>query len=137
MAVIISIPLVPAVEWVYGSTHQHTGYSTWWGYDGDPDTDEDDCLPITLEGPANPDDPFRLGLGYTVEELKAQALDMDIHWLAFSDHSYCIDANEFNTVKTDCQAVQDSSFTCLWGEELSAAEIVDEDKIIEKGDTEK
>jgi len=31
---LINIQIVLAVEWQYGSTHQHTGYSTWWGYDG-------------------------------------------------------------------------------------------------------
>jgi hypothetical protein len=33
-----------------GSLHQHTGYSTGWGYDGNGFTFGDDCQPRDLEG---------------------------------------------------------------------------------------
>src|SRR3989344_491961 len=104
---LLNFQIISAVEWVEGSLHQHTGYSTWWGYDGNPLTFGDDCQPRALE---------LHFLGYTVEELKEEALNLDLNWLAFSDHSYCINSSEFNTVKTDCQNAQDSSFSCLWGE---------------------
>ena len=38
-----------ALEWAEGSLHQHTGYSTFEGYDGHFYTDEDNC-PLYLEG---------------------------------------------------------------------------------------
>ena len=31
---ILLFSLTSALEWDYGSLHQHTGFSTWWGYDG-------------------------------------------------------------------------------------------------------
>ena len=107
---------IMAANWNYGIIHQHTGFSTGWGYDTIPFND-DDCEPRALEGHT---------WGYEVEELKEEALDLGLHWLAFSDHSYCIDSDEFDVVKEDCQDAEDSSFTCLWGEELSAAEIVND-----------
>jgi len=39
---------VSAAQWVYGSLHQHTGYSTGWGYDGNPFTFGDDCQPTHI-----------------------------------------------------------------------------------------
>ena len=114
----VGLVVVNAETWSYGvSLHQHTGYSTWWGYDGNPFTFDDDCQPRALEGHI---------MGYSVEELKESALNQGLKWLAFSDHSYCIDSSEFNQVKSDCQNAQDSDFTCLWGEEVSATEIVDD-----------
>jgi|SRR3989344_111336 len=117
------LSFISALEWHYGSTHVHTGYSTWWGYDGQSSTTGDNCIPNSLEGPSN-SNPLFLGLGYTVTELRDQAANLNLDWLAFSDHSYCLDSSEFDNVKNDCQNAQSSGFSCLWGEELSAAEIV-------------
>src|SRR3989344_4534021 len=100
-----------------GSLHQHTGYSTWWGYDGNPLTFGDDCNPRSLEG-------HPTGLTRNVAQLANQAGNVDIDWLGFSDHSYCINITEFNVVKTDCQNARNSTFTCLMGEELSTSDIV-------------
>lgn len=120
---LISINVALALEWQYGSTHVHTGYSTKVGYDGNIFYDEDNCWQEGgIFGHGGP--------GYDVYELKEQALDMNIHWLAFSDHSYCLDSSEFNTVKSDCQAAQDSSFSCLWGEELSVNEDVSDTELM-------
>jgi len=35
--------LTSAITWERGSLHQHTGFSTWWGYDGDLLTLGDNC----------------------------------------------------------------------------------------------
>jgi len=123
---VINLNIVDAAVWKYGSTHQHTGYSTNLGPDGIP-FGGDGCS-VFLEG--------HLGSffnGYTVAELARQAENIDLSYLGFSDHSYCIDSGEFNTVKSDCNTedVNRAGFTCLMGEEVSAAEIVG-DKMIEK-----
>ncbi len=116
---LISIPLLTAA-WRYGSLHQHTGYSTQWGYNGIPQAGlGDDCLKESLSF-----------LGYTVAELEEDARYINIDWLSFTDHSYCLSSSEFNTVKTDCQNAQSGIFTCLWGEELS----VDDELNLEGGD---
>ncbi|MFH1592203.1 MAG: CehA/McbA family metallohydrolase, partial [Candidatus Woesearchaeota archaeon] len=95
----------------YGTLHVHTGYSSQTGYDHDILTTEDNCPKETLNWH-----------GYTVAELKEQALDLNVQWLSFTDHSYCLTSSEFNTIKSDCQNAQDSEFSCLWGEELSAVD---------------
>ena len=100
-----------------GSLHQHTGYSTIYGYNGIFQAGfGDDCFPYTLEGHT---------IGYTVEELKEDALDKNLDWLAFSDHSYCIDTTEFNTVRDNCDAEDNAraDFACLMGEEISTQDI--------------
>ncbi len=97
-----------------GSLHQHTGYSTGWGYDGNGFTFGDDCQPRALEG--------HLSGGRTVSELANQTNSQGLSWLGFSDHSYCINSTEFNIVKNDCQNSKSGSFTCLAGEELSTAD---------------
>lgn len=114
--ILFTISFSSSLEWNYGSTHVHTGYSTWWGYDGNPLTFGDDCNPRALEGPSN-SNPLFLGLGYDVSELKEQAGNLNIDWLAFSDHSYCIDAQEFTRVRDDCLNAQDTNFSCMWGED--------------------
>ena len=87
---ILIFELISADIWYPGSLHQHTGYSTIEGYDGNPDTDSDNCLPIGLE--LN----FQ---GYTVAELAEDAGSLGLRYLGFSDHSYCVDSSEFNTVE--------------------------------------
>lgn len=104
LAFLISNITVSAATWKYGALHQHTGYSSWYGYDGIPGGG-DGCL-------TEPN-----LYGYTVPELKQQALNLNLKWLGFSDHSYCLDSGEFYKVWSDCEAAQDSSFTCMWGEE--------------------
>jgi len=108
-----------------GSLHQHTGYSTPFGISGF--TSDDNCDPQGLEGLS----PL---FGEDVAELARQADNLNLDYLGFSDHSYCIDSGEFNTVRDDCNTedANRAGFTCLMGEEVSAAEIVD-DKMIEKG----
>ena len=118
---VFSISLVSSTSWETGSLHQHTGYSTWWGYDGNAFTFGDDCQPRILEGPQNL-------LGYEVDELKDKALDENLDWLGFSDHSYCINSSEFNIVKSDCQNAQSGSFSCLSGEELSTQDSEGDDE---------
>ena len=78
--------------------------------------------------------------GDTVEELAADALDSDLNYLAFSDHSYCIDSSEFNQVQNDCEVVDDDeqnypNFTCLMGEELSTQDILGEPNFILSGNS--
>ena len=119
MAIVIFISLaysVSAATPYRGSLHQHTGYSTNLGPDGIP-FGGDGCS-VFLE--AHLGDLFR---GYTVAELARQAEDIGLDFLGFSDHSYCIDSDEFNTVRDDCNTedANRAGFTCLMGEELSAA----------------
>ena len=117
LAVFSIISLSSAIVWERGSLHQHSGYSTHGGYDGSLLTQGDNCFPILLEAHT---------YGYSVAEMKLEALNLGLDWLGFSDHSYCINSTEFNVVKNDCQNAQSSGFSCLWGEELSAAETVNE-----------
>ena len=104
-----------ALEWVEGSLHQHTGYSTILGPDRLPFTGDGCSLFKELNF-----------LGYTVDELKEDAENLNLEWLAFSDHSYCINSSEFNIVKEDCERVRDSGFTCLMGEEVSVSDKYDD-----------
>jgi len=119
LVIILGISISSAITWERGSLHQHTGYSTILGPDRAP-FGGDGCDAL-LEGHLG-----SLFNGYTVAELKLSAMNLGLDWLAFSDHSYCINSTEFNTVKSDCINAQNSSFSCLWGEELSVAEIVNE-----------
>ena len=112
--VLTIIPLVFAVTWYPGDLHRHTGFSTFGGYDGVSDSDCD----LFLED-------YVPRWGYTTSDLKNDALSNDLSFLSFTDHSYCMDSSEFNTVKTDCQNAEDvGTFTCLVGEEVSTKEIV-------------
>ena len=104
-------------NWYKGTLHTHTGFSTYSGYDGNPDTDEDDCL---LELVTIYDYYFHNQPGKNISQLKQQALGLGLKWQSFEDHSYCLDSSEFQTVKTDCiNAQQNGTYTCLAGEELS------------------
>jgi len=103
-----------------GSLHQHTGYSTGWGYDGDLFLAQDNCKPLLLEGSQSGGD--------TVQDLRDLAIEQGLEFLGFSDHSYCIDEDEFNTVKSDCENVRNSTFTCLMGEEVSVHEPGEDDE---------
>ena len=124
---LIFFSLAVSAAWYKGSTHQHTGFSTWNGYYDIDDGSSDECE-FPLEGllvfsPAND--------GRNVSYLKQNALDQDLSWLAFTDHSYCLDEDEFNVVKTDCSnAQQAGTFVCLNGEELSVSENVLDKEII-------
>jgi len=114
---IFSLDVVLA-DWYKGSTHQHTGYSTEVGYDGDFFTFNDNCNQL-LEGV-----PWAVEHGLNVSSLKQNATALNLSWLAFTDHSYCLDEDEFNVVKTDCNTedAARSNFTCLSGTELSVRE---------------
>src|SRR3989338_2455670 len=112
---------VYANTWYPGSLHQHKGYSTQLGIDF-LDT-SDDCEPRALE--------FNL-IGYSVAELANQAEQAGLSYLGFSDHSYCIDSNEFQTVRDDCSD-EDSArndFTCIMGEEVSTSDVENDDEPI-------
>ena len=120
IVIVITIFNTPSVvaTWYQGSLHQHTGFSTETGYDDDPYTDDDDCS-ILLEG-----DPTKVEQGRNVSNLTQSALNKGLSWLSFTDHSYCLDENEFNVVKNDCNTEDSarSDFTCLSGAELSVRE---------------
>ncbi len=114
--------------WYPGSLHQHTGFSTETGYDGQP-LGGDGCS-LFIEG-----EPWNVEWGRTVMELSGNAISQDLSWLGFSDHSYCIDSNEFNIVKTDCTTVDNNGFgypgfTCLMGEELSVSDAVNDNEYL-------
>ncbi len=96
-----------------GSLHQHTGYSTWSGYDGLANTTGDNCEPNLLEFASS---------GKTVGQLANQVGSANLSWLGFSDHSYCTNSTEFDVVKNDCESSRNSTFTCLMGEELSVSD---------------
>lgn len=88
---------VSAANWYKGSLHQHTGFSAGLGYDErfdplDPSTWSDGCGPI-LEG-----HPLE---GKNVSSLTQSALNQDLSWLSFTDHSYCANESEFERVKND------------------------------------
>jgi hypothetical protein len=105
-------PLVVASDWYRGDLHMHTGYSTLAGYDHNPDTDADDCQSEWL-------DPS----GFNVSELRTLAISNDVDWLTITDHSYCLNQTEWNTVKTDCDDDSDGTFFCVADEELSVSSV--------------
>ena len=118
--IMLLIPLISAAEWYYGTMHDHTGYSSVLGYDGSYFAYSDNCW-IESATLLNPID-----TGYSIFDLKDQAKSLGSSWQSYSDHSYCLDSTELNTVKNDCNTVDqdDSDFTCLSGEELSVKEDV-------------
>ncbi len=109
---------VSATDWYKGSLHQHTGFSTETGYDGVEGQGGDDCSEL-LEGL-----PQTIEYGKNVSNLTQSALSKGLSWLSFTDHSYCLDENEFNVVKNDCNTEDSarSNFACLSGTELSVRE---------------
>jgi len=104
-----------AINFYRGSLHQHTGFSNLYGYDSNPFTTHDNCLPIGLEGHF---------IGYEVQELADEAANLGLDYLGFSDHSYCIDAGEFGTVRNDCVGARNGTFACLVGLELSTEDVL-------------
>src|SRR3989338_977300 len=126
LIIVIFNSVIVSADWYKGSTHQHTGFSTAKGYDHNLVTLNDMCPP-TIEG-----NPFDFPTeGNTVSELKQNATALNLSWLAFTDHSYCLEQDEFQTVKTDCSnAQQAGTFVCLNGEELSVSENVLDKEII-------
>ncbi len=84
--------------WYFGDTHSHSTY-TWDYYFGD-------------------------GI-YTIPELKSLAKAAGLDWLVLTDHAYCLDTTKFNEQKSAVTSLSDSTFAFLYGEELSAAELVD------------
>ncbi|MBU7025479.1 MAG: CehA/McbA family metallohydrolase [Theionarchaea archaeon] len=83
---IIPVPDSPPYidsHWYFGDLHVHTGYSSVAGYDGNPNTDCDDC-DVEAENPS----------GYTIGQLRSNAWSTGRDWLTITDHSYCV--NLFN-----------------------------------------
>lgn len=81
----------------FGDTHSHSTY-TWDYYFGN-------------------------GI-YTIPELKSLGMVAGLQWLVLTDHSYCLDAAEYNEQKNTVTSLSDSTFAFLYGEELSCAELV-------------
>ena len=108
---------VSAADWYKGSLHQHIGFSTEEGYDGIESgaNGADDCSEL-LEGL-----PRVIESGKNVSNLTQSALNKGLSWLSFTDHSYCLDENEFNVVKNECNTEDSarSDVTCVSGVELS------------------
>jgi hypothetical protein len=93
-------PVAPGAhhsDWYLGDTHSHSTY-TWDYYFGD-------------------------GI-YTIPELKSLAMAAGLEWLVLTDHAYCLDTNEYNDQKNAVTSLSDSTFAFLYGEELSAVELV-------------
>ncbi|BBB91403.1 MAG TPA: CehA/McbA family metallohydrolase [Methylomusa anaerophila] len=93
-------PVAPGAhhsDWYFGDTHSHSTY-TWDYYFGD-------------------------GI-YTIPELKSLAMAAGLDWLVLTDHSYCLDANKYTEQKNTVTSLSDGTFAFLYGEELSAAELV-------------
>ncbi|MBS3076250.1 putative metal-binding motif-containing protein [Candidatus Pacearchaeota archaeon] len=101
---IVITGFVSSGDWYSGELHVYTGFRGETGYDGLPSV-PDNC------GNGNAE-------GFNVSELKSQALARGIEWQGYADESFCLQSPEFNTVKTDCENAEDSSFTCLHGETL-------------------
>ncbi len=108
-AILSSVHVVSAATWYPGDLHRHTGFSTVAGYDG---VSSSECS-LELEDPT----------GYTIEELKEQIDAAGIHfWLSLTDHSYCLDSTEWNTVESDASTYSDSNVLFLPSEEVSVEE---------------
>ncbi|MEK6937647.1 MAG: hypothetical protein AABX04_01245 [Nanoarchaeota archaeon] len=117
--------------WYKGSLHQHTGFSTETGYDGVEGGGGDDCSEW-LEGIPL----FHTEQGKNVPYLTQSAVNQGLSWLSFTDHTYCLDSSEFNTVKNDCDTENTNragSFACLTGVELSVSEEVRDSEPVMEG----
>ncbi len=109
--VILSLILVNSVSadsWYKGDLHIHTGYSSKAGYDSDIDIISDNCPQESLN-----DD------GVTISQLKTDAVTLGIGWLTITDHGYCLNQSEWNTLVNECGASSDGSFLCTVDMELS------------------
>jgi len=94
---------VLAGDWYEGELHVYTGFRGSEGYDGNIFTPADGCS-------------IGYADGYDIEELKTRAKARGIEWQGYADENFCLEESEFNTVKTDCENAEDSSFTCIPGE---------------------
>jgi len=64
-----------------------------------------------------------------ISELKTQAINplIGLNWTSITDHSYCLDSNEWNAIVNNCTEInQGGDFVCLPSEELSVNEIVED-----------
>lgn len=98
------VSFVSAADWYKGELHVHTIESSVLG-----------GCPKEILSP----------LGYSVSYLAGNAIQSDLKWQSYTDHSYCLDNTDFNEVKSDCNSVNSqytSTFACLSGEELSVSD---------------
>ncbi len=102
-------------SYYYGDLHVHTGYSSWLGgYDGNEQT-FDNC-----------GEEIYSSYGSTIPDLRDQAIFFGLDWLSITDHSYCLDTNEFNNIRYWSQGNSTSSFQIIPGEEASVDDIPDD-----------
>jgi hypothetical protein len=87
--------------WYYGDLHVHTEY-----------TDCDCPIPIVL---------CFNGQG-SISDRKIEALNLGLNWLSITDHSYCLNSDDWNNLRSNASSATDSSFVILPGEELSVSE---------------
>ena len=104
--------------WYKGTIHQHTGFSTQFGYDKNESTTNDQCpqgkflgIPTPLEGH---------NVGNTTSEIIERAQNLNQSFITITDHTYCLQSQNFNTIKQDC--ISTGSFVCLPGEEVSTTD---------------
>ncbi len=115
LTILLSEIVMASSGWYTGTLHVHTGFSTYTGYDSDENTESDNCPEEILTE-------VKKETGRNVSYLKDQAKNQfGLSWQSYTDHSYCLESSELQTVKADCDAVDgaDPDFTCLSGEELS------------------
>ncbi len=117
---LISINMVSAGDWYRGDLHVHTGVSSRAGYDGSIIWWGDNCPAESLNG-----------YGWTVQEIRNQlhrlGYDSSGVWISITDHSYCLDSDEWNDIIV---ADSESNTGTFWGnkflfmpsEELSVEE---------------
>ncbi|MFH0861151.1 MAG: CehA/McbA family metallohydrolase [Candidatus Altiarchaeota archaeon] len=112
LIVVISIcPLLSTSEWYEGDLHIHTGYSSREGYDKNLQTEGDNCPKELITDQ-----------GYTLQELESHSKGVGLDWITVTDHSYCLDESEWETLKSECSGLIDSDFLCIIGQEVSVKE---------------
>jgi len=98
---LINIQLISGTDWYNGELHVHTEQSSWAG----------GCFKET----------FSI-TGYTAEELADLARAENLDFQSYTDHSYCLDSSEWNTVNSDASTYSDSEVLFLPSEEISVEE---------------
>jgi hypothetical protein len=107
LPLILILP-VSAADWYKGDLHIHTAYSSIQGYDKNIDTLNDNC-PQEMKSKN----------GKNVSELRNSAISAGIDWITITDHSYCLNQDEWNNLVSECDTSSDSSFLCSADMEFS------------------
>lgn len=92
-------------RWFAGDVHIHSNYT--------------DCDPWPYYGTL------------TIPEIKTNAISAGMNWTVITDHAYCLNLTTYEQIKQETTSVSDSTYACLFGEELSVRELKINDSVCE------